>query len=203
MKKNVAIQTVIKYPLLFGAGFAVAVVLLYHLAIGAYSAIFMTERPLTVHDFSHVGIETVDDYTVITTTEDSQLHLEGNVFNLYVDCTFSYDPGEFVAFYQNNLEKGFSPEKLLYARVEGDYYVFEFPLDTKKIRLDIGVFPSITTEFEEITLNKNNLVTLLRLSPSSLFALLVLTCIFTSLLMFAPQIKKHDRKTTGKKTQKN
>ncbi len=171
------------YPVLCALIFAVAIMALYHLVVGALSTFRLSNEDLNISDFELITLEVVDEDTVITETEDSQMHLQGDILNLYVKCDFSYHPGEFVAFYQDDLDKDFSAEKLIYSRNEGDYYVFNFPLNTKKIRVDIGIFPSITVNFDEITLNKFNAVTLFRLSTSSIFYILLITLVATCIFM--------------------
>ncbi len=174
-----------RFPILSAILFAVALMSLYHLAIGAISIFGLTNESLAVDDFDLVTLEVVDEDTVITETGDSQMHLSSDALNLYVKCDFSYDPGEFVVFYQNDLDKDFSADKIVYSRNEGDYYVFNLPFGTKKIRLDIGIFASVTVDFDEITLNKLTPVTLFRLSTSSIFYALLISlvasCIFMSI----------------------
>ena len=57
------------------------------------------QRNLTLNDFEQYGVEQLDDMTMVNATDDTQLWITENIYNLYVDCDFSYDPGEFLAFY--------------------------------------------------------------------------------------------------------
>lgn len=54
------------------------------------------QRNLTLNDFEQYGVEQLDDMTMVNATDDTQLWITENIYNLYVDCDFSYDPG--VAF---------------------------------------------------------------------------------------------------------
>lgn len=113
------------------------------------------EQALCPADFTGVGIEVVDDATLETATDDAQLHYTADgMHSLWVRCSFSTDPGEFVLFYQNRMEAEFDARKELYARRYGDWYVFPLPAGTRKIRLDLGVLPSVKVHFDEIILNR-------------------------------------------------
>lgn len=116
----------------------------------------LRETALTVADFTPVDTEVVDDHTVITTSGDSQLLLQAdNIRDLWVHCTFLQDPGEFVAFYQSDPDAPFSAKKQVYARYGGEgWYVFPVPYGTRKLRLDLGVEPSITVQLHEMCMNR-------------------------------------------------
>lgn len=111
-------------------------------------------QSLTLNDFEQYGVEQLDDMTMVNATDDTQLWLTDNVYNLYVDCSFSYDPGEFLVFYSRRTDGAFSAERCVRGRLIGKYYVFEFPMGTKQIRMDTGIHPSITVSFKEILVNK-------------------------------------------------
>lgn len=132
-----------------------------------------TQRSLTLNDFEPYGVEQLDEMTMINATDDAQLWLTENVYNLYVDCSFSYDPGEFIVFYSNRTDGAFSAERCLRGRLYGKYYVFEFPAGTKQIRMDTGIHPSITVSFGEILVNRYTFNTVMRFSTEELFYLLI------------------------------
>ncbi len=115
-------------------------------------------QTLSLADFTPVDVERIDSETLITTSDDSQLWLTGSgMHSLWVRCTFSDPPGEFVAFYQNRADAPFTARKAAYARQYGDWYVFALPAGTRKLRLDLGIFPSVTVHFDEIVLDRQPL----------------------------------------------
>ena len=132
------------------------------------------EKQLTVDSFETVGADYVDDMTIINSTNDTQLIYTGNIRNLTVKCEFSRHPGEFVCFYNGRGNYSFGTHKMRYAKVYGDYYVFEFPYGTKQIRLDTGVVADITVKFEEITINSFDIQDYFVFSQSELFTLLII-----------------------------
>ncbi len=132
------------------------------------------EKHLTVDSFETVGAEYVDSMTIINSTNDTQMIYTGNVRNLIVKCEFSRSPGEFVCFYNTRGNYSFSTHKMRYAKMYGDYYVFEFPYGTKQIRLDTGVIDSITVSFEEININSFDVWDYFACSVSELFTLLIM-----------------------------
>lgn len=69
------------------------------------------QRNLTLNDFEQYGVEQLDDMTMVNATDDTQLWITENIYNLYVDCDFSYDPGEFLAFYSYKADGVFSAER--------------------------------------------------------------------------------------------
>ena len=130
------------------------------------------QRNLTLNDFEQYGVEQLDDMTMVNATDDTQLWITENIYNLYVDCDFSYDPGEFLAFYSYKADGVFSAERCVRGKQYGRYYVFEFPIGTNQIRVDTGVHPSITVSFQEILANKYTFNTVMRFSTGELFYLL-------------------------------
>ena len=116
----------------------------------------------------------MDNMTVYNATDDTQLIYTGNLRNLIVKCEFSRNPGEFVCFYNNRGNYSFGVHKMRYAKVYGDYYVFEFPYGTKQIRLDTGVVSEITVSFDEITINSFDIQDYFAFSISELFTLLII-----------------------------
>lgn len=96
------------------------------------------QRNLTLNDFEQYGVEQLDDMTMVNATDDTQLWITENIYNLYVDCDFSYDPGEFLAFYSYKADGVFSAERCVRGKQYGRYYVFEFPIGTNQIRVDTG-----------------------------------------------------------------
>lgn len=115
----------------------------------------LRQRELTLKDFDPVDIKFVSDTTVITTTNDSQLLLSGGgMRSLWVRCLFSADPGEFVAFYQNDATSPFGTHKMVYAEQHGDWYAFPLPYGTTRLRLDLGGYAGVAVRFDEIVLNR-------------------------------------------------
>ena len=113
-----------------------------------------SEKYLTVKDFSSEQLEILDDMNVINSGDDGKLIYSGDVRTFSVKCEFSYNPGEFVSFYNNDNSGVFSAQKMIYAKLIDGYYVFEYPLGTKQVRIDTGVSPSIHVSFDEIILNR-------------------------------------------------
>ncbi len=140
-----------------------------HLA--AFQFNIYESKPLHIQDFDPVGVEIVDDTTVITTTEDSQLIYTGNVRNIKIKCEFLQNPGEFVSFYNTKANGSFGMHQMLYAKMKDGYYIFEYPLGTRQVRIDLGVVPSVTVRISEIQLNDKNLAQMLGYTNSELFYL--------------------------------
>ncbi len=158
---------------------------LYGFKTGKY-----VQKSLTVKDFQIVGAETSSDNTLITTTDDAQLILTGDVKSITIKCEFSQDPGEFVSFYNKSADNAFSAQKMLYAKFIDGYYVFEYPFGTKQIRIDAGVFPSITVDFDEIIINKPTVQTVWGSITSQLFYCLVVPPVLFLLTDTVKQITK-------------
>ena len=148
----------------------------------AYNTGYYDSKELCLTDFEQVGVEIVDDMTMINATNDTQLIYSGNIKNIYIKCSFSSDPGEFVAFYSRKSNYSFGVNKMIHARKEGDYYVFRFPADTKQVRIDTGVEPSIKVVFEEIKINKQTFRDNTGISTETLFNLAVIPLILFSLI---------------------
>lgn len=143
-------------------------------------------RSLTLNDFEQHGVEQLDDMTMVNATDDAQLWLTGKVYNLYVDCSFSCDPGEFLVFYSDRTDGTFSAERCVRGKLFGRYYVFEFPAGTNQIRMDTGIHPSITVFFREILVNKYTFNTVMRFSTEELFYLLIVPCLLYGILGLMP-----------------
>lgn len=141
----------------------------YGYATGKYA-----ENNLTLNDFEIKDGEMVNTVTLINGSDDTQLIYTGKIRNLTVKCTFSENPGEFVCFYNKTGDYVFGTDKMEYARIYDGYYIFDFPVGTKQIRLDTGIFSSTTTVFEEITINRPSVYTVTNLSAGDLFSILVL-----------------------------
>lgn len=148
----------------------------------AYKVGFYQQKMLNIYDFEHIGVEVVDDMTLINATNDTQLIYEGNIKNLYVKCNFSAEPGEFVAFYSKRNNYAFGSHQMVYAMQEGEYYVFRFPIGTKQVRIDTGVEPSITVSFDEIMLNKQSLREITGINTGCLFYLMICPMVLFSIL---------------------
>ena len=158
---------------------------LYGFKTGKY-----VEKSLTVKDFQPVGADFSGDMALISSTDDAQLIYTGDVRNIVIKCEFSQDPGEFVSFYNKSADNAFSPNKMLYAKFIDGYYVFQYPLGTKQIRIDTGIFPSIAVNFEEITINKPTTVTVWGSITNQLFYCLVVPPVLFLLTDTAKQILK-------------
>lgn len=148
------------------------------------------EKSLTVKDFQPMGAEFSDDMTLISTTDDAQLIYTGDVRNIIIKCEFSQDPGEFVSFYNKSADNAFGTHKMLYAKYIDGYYVFQYPIGTKQIRIDTGIFPSITVNFEEITINKPTVSTVWGSVTSQFFYCLVVPPVLFLLTDTVKQILK-------------
>lgn len=114
----------------------------------------LENRHLTLEDFDAVEAEVLDSMSMINASSDTQIIFSGEVRNVYITCTFSADPGEFVAFYNKTGDGAWSESRERWARLEDGSYCFEFPQGTKQIRIDTGVEPSIRVDFEDIEINR-------------------------------------------------
>ncbi len=154
----------------------VVIALLFHLFMGivhliAYQANIYESRSLDIQDFDPVNTEIIDDKTIITKTDDSQLIYNGNVRNIKIKCEFLQNPGEFVSFYNTKADGSFGVNQMMYAKIKDGYYVFEYPLGTRQVRIDFGVVPSVRVHISEIQLNEKNLAQMIGYSNSELFYL--------------------------------
>ncbi len=155
---------------------ALAIALLFHLCMGithlvAFQTNIYESRLLKVQDFDPVGIDIVNDATLITTTDDSQMIYTGNVRNIKIKCEFLQSPGEFVSFYNTKADGSFGMHQMMHAKIEDGYYVFEYPLGTRQIRIDFGVVPSVTVRISEIQLNDKDPAQMLGYANGELFYL--------------------------------
>ncbi len=155
---------------------ALVITFTFHLFMGiAHLAAFQfsiyESRLLNLQDFNPVGIEIIDDATIITTTDDSQMIYTGNVRNIKIKCEFLQSPGEFVSFYNTKADGSFGMHQMMHAKIEDGYYVFEYPLGTRQIRIDFGVVPSVTVRISEIQLNDKDPAQMLGYTNGELFYL--------------------------------
>ena len=153
--------------------------LVFHLGAGlvsllAYQTGYYEEKHLSIDDFMLVGLERVDDVTLITETDDAQLLYPGNVRSLRFTCEFLQNPGEFISFYGTVRRPAFSPGRMLYAQQRDDTYLFTYPPLTNTVRVDLGVVPSVTVRITDILLNEKTPRQMLHLSTGELFWLFVL-----------------------------
>ncbi len=161
---------------------AVSIIVLFcALAIGAvnlllFSTNYYSTLNLNINSFDHIGIEVVNENTIITTTNDSQLILNDakNIKSLHINARYSQLPGEVNLFYAQNANDDFSSNKMLYAQYKDGYYTFNLPLGTKKIRFDCGVHSDVTIEFGDIILNRATFFDLVPINTSMLFIILIL-----------------------------
>ncbi len=161
-----------------------------------YSFNYYTTAELNVNSFEHVGIEVVNEHTLITQTDDSQLILSdvGNIKSLHMRLNYSQLPGEINLFYASDEHDDFSANKMLYAQYKDGYYTFNLPLGTKKIRFDCGVHASNTIEITDITLNRNTFLDLVPFNTNVLFLIMVLPLIIIPCInIFAIIIQKKQK----------
>ena len=152
------------------AATAAALVLL-HLVYGAGIALSgkFAAKELSLSDFEPVGVELVGEQSAETTTDDGQLIYTGAVRELYIECAYSHDPGELVAFYTPKENYAFGINRMVYAQKCGDGYRFVFPDSTRQVRLDLGNFPSVHFDFAKITVNPAGWDRLFRFGGKDLF----------------------------------
>lgn len=155
---------------------ALAVTILFHLLMGAgqfiaYQVGLYEKRTLQIRDFEPVGVEIVDDETVITQTDDSQLIFNGNVKTIKIKCEFLQNPGEFVSFYNKTADGAFGIQKMMYAKIKDGYYVFDYPFGTRQVRIDLGVVPSVMIKVSDIQLNDQSAAQMMGYSNGELFYL--------------------------------
>ncbi len=165
--------------------FVFIVIVIFNLLNCIYNYINLEHLEMTVNDFSHVGVEVVDDYTIITETDDTQFIYQSDkpILNLYFKADTLFNVGEWVLFYQNDLDKEFSADKKLYAKHDGEGYYFQIPLNTKKIRFDLGVTASNTITFNELTVNKSSLFAINAFQRDDLFSIFVLPLVLFSAIL--------------------
>lgn len=166
---------------------SLAVMLVFHLLMGithliAYQTNFYESRSLALTDFEPVGIEQVDDETIITQTDDSQLIYTGNIRSIKIKCEFLQNPGEFVSFYNKKANGAFGGKQMMYAKMQDGYYVFNYPLGTRQARIDFGVIPSVTVHISEILLNDKDPAQMLGYSNGELFYLFTVPLVVFLLL---------------------
>lgn len=153
----------------------------------AYQTGFYQEQVLSISDFELVGLEILDDHTVVNKTDDAQLIYNGNVHSIKLRCEFSQNPGEFVSFYNRRGNGSFGVNRMEYAQRRDGWYEFDYPVGTKQIRIDTGVEPAIQVSFSEIVINEKDICTMLGFSTSELFYVFVMPiCAF---LLFDTIIK--------------
>lgn len=162
IKKNIGKALALAY----GIGALLAVL---YMGVNFVCSAKYQKRELTVLDFETVDCEFVSDAEIVTETEDSQMIYTGNLVNMYVKCSFSQPEGEFLAFYAKNENHSFGINRVSYAKLSGDWYVFHFPYGTKQVRVDPGVTVSNTVHFDEIIVNNNTPKERFRYSNSLLF----------------------------------
>ncbi len=169
--------------------FCITVISIYHLVLFGIGS--LKQQNLNIADFEAIGIELIDENTLVTITDDAQLIYEnkGNVKNLSFKVETSADPGEWVLFYQNNENAGYSIEKMVYAKQVGDMYVFEMPANTIKIRFDLGVIPSNTMEFESIQINTFSFINITNIGTETLFYAFILPLVLYTILLMINEMK--------------
>ncbi len=180
---------------------ALAAAILFHFLTGiinlvAYQTNLYESRLLKLQDFDPTGIEIVDDATMITETDDSQLIYTGNVRNIKIKCEFLQDPGEFVSFYNTKANGSFGIQQMMHAKIEDGYYVFEYPFGTRQVRIDFGIVPSVMIRVSEIQLNDKTPAQMLGYTNGELFYLftvpLVLFLLLDTMLRLYCAIKETD-----------
>ncbi len=186
-----------KRSLLFCYIITALVVLLFALFLGLCNYIlfltgFFKQQELNVSSFEPIGIEVINDNTIITEIEDSQLILNGvgHIRSLHVVASFSQNPGEVNAFYLSNENADFSIQKTTYGKYENGTYSFTFPISTTKLRFDCGVTPSNTIIFESLIINRLTFSDLVVINGATLFFILVLPLIIIPVTYNATSIIK-------------
>lgn len=184
---------------------ALAVTVLFHLLMGAgqliaYQIGVYEKRTLQIQDFEPVGVEVVDDETIITQTDDSQLIFNGNVKSIKIKCEFLQNPGEFVSFYNKTADGAFGIQKMMYAKMKDGYYEFNYPFGTRQVRIDLGVVPSVTIKVSDIQLNHQSAAQMMGYSNRELFYLF--TVPLAVFLVLDTAGKLYDKAKQKKKKQK-
>ncbi len=128
---------------------AYAIINIFGIVTGKYS-----QEELDISDFQTIDLEIINNKTIITSTDDSQLIFSGDVRNIVIECNFSQNIGEFVSFYNKSNDNKFTQNKMIHAKIIDGKYIFEYPLGTKQVRIDTGIFPSVKVSFQQMTLNK-------------------------------------------------
>ncbi len=173
--------------------FVFCVIIIYNLLLSLYNYINLKPVELSLYDFNQVGAEIIDDSTVITATADTQLIYESDkpILNLYFNADTLFNVGEWILFYQNDLDKEFSVEKQLYAKYNGEEYYFSLPINTKKIRFDLGVTASNTINFYELVLNKSSFNSINAFESNDLFNIFVLPLVLYSIILLFNDLYLH------------
>lgn len=153
---------------------------LFHLV--AYQTGYYQTKKLSLDDFQSVGVQRLDANAVLTETDDAQLLYSGNVRSIKIKCDFLQNPGEFVSFYTDSPEHSFGVDRMKYAKIKNGYYVFEYPVGTKQVRVDLGVLPSVEVQFSEIILNPKELPQMFAYSNAELFYLFTVPLLIFLLL---------------------
>lgn len=168
----------------------------FHIGYGAvnlfgYTTGKYSEKNLVLGDFEIIDGEITDEMTLSNKSNDTQLIYTGNIRSLIIKCSFSENPGEFICFYNSSGDYVFGTHKMEYAKIYDGYYFFEFPLGTKQIRLDTGIFPTTITFFDEMVLNRPSVSTIFNITTGDIFSLLVLPgACFMIVETALPTIKK-------------
>ena len=148
-------------------------------------------KSLNINDFTHDQLEIVDEMTAITSGDDGKLIYTGDIRNIRIKCTFSDRIGEFVSFYNKSGDNSFSVKTLEHVKIIDGYYTFEYPIGTKQVRIDLGIFPSITVDFDEIIINYQSANIVFGNTTIALFNILVLpSVIFITLDVLIEVYKK-------------
>lgn len=148
---------------------------------------------ISLTNFEFVDVEMVNDYSLITKTDDAQIIYKGDISNIAINCEFSQNPGEFVSFYAKDENDEFNPKNMIYAKKLNDKYIFSYPQGTQKIRLDLGIHPSITIDFKEIEINNPKLsLTYQKFTSILFYTLIVPPAIFSILDTLGEFLKKRE-----------
>lgn len=140
------------------------------------------EQHLTLGDFTIIDGEIIDEMTLDNMSNDTQLIYNGPIRNLYIKCTFSENPGEFITFYNQKGNDVFGTHKMKYTRIYDGWYTFDFPLGTKQIRVDTGIFETTNVFFEDIFINKPTPRSVFGVSTAEAFYLLIVPVILFLLI---------------------
>lgn len=154
------------------------------------------ETHFAADDFDAIQIEYINSLQVVTDGDDSQLimnTLPCKVKNVWVDMQFSVDPGEIVLFYKTNETQDWSSSRVIYAELRDGYYYFNLStVQATALRLDLGIFPSVTVTFHDIIYNHRfTFAEFFALTSVNIFWVILLSCFIAAFASFLWAILNH------------
>ena len=133
----------------------------------------LENRKLTLNDFEITDANAVYRLTVMSEKDGFVMELDRPVKTIKFDCEFEYDFYEFSACYRKAGEADFREDRKVWAKKEDNIYYLEFPTDTQRIRINVGVAPGVFIYINEIEINPPKAVSSRNLWTGGLFALAV------------------------------